>query len=54
MVPEDVLLGELFSKSAWLACLAATFVMHVCVRLSFGDSYSSNLSGEMGESWLAN
>ena len=42
-----------FKKSDWLACLAATFVMHLCVRLWFGDSYWSNLSCEMGESWLA-
>lgn len=39
-----------FKKSDWLACLAATFVMHLCVRLWFGDYYWSNLSREMGES----
>ena len=42
-----------FKKSDWLACLAATCVMHLCVRLWFGDSYWSNLSCETGESWLA-
>lgn len=42
-----------FKKSDWLACLAATF-MHVCGRLWFGDSYSSNLSCEMRKSCLAN